>query len=266
MRHGATGVFADATFKLHKWNSNVEKLEPKGGVSDQDENTYAKQQLGAKGSESKILGLPWDKQNDTLQVMYPQESTESTKRGVLANGNRVSTAVYAVVNQELETSQGLVAAKARLAKRSTTIPRLELISAYMATNLICNVKNALAGFPVTDLHCWLDINVLLHWIQDHGEYKQYLVVARVHKIQAHQEITWHHVPTTENPADLGSRGGSVTNAELWWNGPNWLGNPDVWPPEIIAKPSTESKAKAKMTRKLLPWPQRPIKLTNSMSC
>ena len=68
-----------ATFKLHKWNSNVEELEPKS------ENTYAKQQLGAKGNESKILGLPWDKQNDTLQVVYPQESTESTKRGVLAN-------------------------------------------------------------------------------------------------------------------------------------------------------------------------------------
>ena len=80
---GATEVFADATFKLHKWNSNVEELEPKGGISDQDENTYAKQQLGAKGNESKILGLPWDKQDDTLEVVYPQESTESTKRGVL---------------------------------------------------------------------------------------------------------------------------------------------------------------------------------------
>ena len=63
MRDGATGVFADATFKLHKWNSNVEELEPKS------ENTYAKQQLGAKGNESKILGIPWDKQNDTLRVV-----------------------------------------------------------------------------------------------------------------------------------------------------------------------------------------------------
>ena len=81
-----------------------------------------------------------------MQVVYPQESTESTKRGVLANGNGVSTAVYAVVNQELGTSQGLVAAKARLAKRSTTIPRLELISAYMATNLICNVLICIAGW------------------------------------------------------------------------------------------------------------------------
>ena len=43
----------------------------------------------------------------------------------------------------------------------------------------------------------------------------------------------------------------MTNAELWWNGPNWLENPDEWPPEIIAKPSTESKAKAKMTREVV---------------
>ena len=94
LRDGATEVFADAIFKLHKWNSNVKELEPKGGVSDQDENTYAKQQLSAKGNESNILGLPWDKHNDTLQVVYPQESTESTKRGVLANLARSTWRCY----------------------------------------------------------------------------------------------------------------------------------------------------------------------------
>ena len=44
-------------------------------------NTYAKLQLGAKGNESKILGLPWDKQDDTLQVVYPLENTEFDKEG-----------------------------------------------------------------------------------------------------------------------------------------------------------------------------------------
>ena len=45
-----------------------------------------------------------------------------------ASGEGVASAVYAVV------SQGLVAAKARLAKQGLTIPRLELVSAHMATN------------------------------------------------------------------------------------------------------------------------------------
>ena len=63
-----------------------------------------------------------------------------------ASGNGVAATVYAIVNQQSGSSQGLVAAKSRLAKRNTTIPRLELTSAHMATNLLNNVNNALLGF------------------------------------------------------------------------------------------------------------------------
>ena len=332
LKEGAIEVFADATFKLHKWNSNIKELEPPSDDSKQGqgEPTYAKQQLGVKASEANMLGLPWDKKKDTLRILYPRETAECTKRGILANlakiydpiglvspttlsgkfiyrdicdlksawnapapgqlverwqrwrnslppdvtiprslvchqepirsvelhafgdasGNGVSATVYAVVTQESGTNQGLVTAKARLAKRNTTIPRLELISAHMAANLVSNVRNALAGFPVTDTQCWLDSSVALHWIRGQGEYKQF-VASRVHKIQNHSEITWRHVPTAENPADLGSRGGSVTNAELWWKGPEWLRHREKWPPEIVTKSSPESKAEAKVTRELL---------------
>ena len=40
-------VFEDATFKLHKWNSNASELELHGEVTvGNDEETYAKRQLG----------------------------------------------------------------------------------------------------------------------------------------------------------------------------------------------------------------------------
>ena len=93
----------------------------------------------------------------------------------------------------------------------------------MAANLISNVKNVLAEFPVTEPHCWLDSSVALHWIKGQGEYKQFLA-NRVHKIQTHTEITCRHIPTAENPAYLRSQGGSMTNAQLWWKGPEWLGH------------------------------------------
>ena len=67
----------------------------------------------------------------------------------------VGAAVYAVVKQESGTTQRLVAAKARLPKQGLTIPRLELISALMVTNLLANVKVALEGLPVTELNGWL---------------------------------------------------------------------------------------------------------------
>ena len=55
----------------------------------------------------------------------------------------VGAAVYAVVKQPSGTTQQLVTAKSRLAKRSLTLPRLELLAAHMAANLAVNVSNAL---------------------------------------------------------------------------------------------------------------------------
>ena len=167
-----------------------------------------------------------------------------------ASASGVAAAVYAVVNQSSGTSQGLVAAKSRLAKRNTTIPRLELTSAHIATNLLSNVKNALSGFPVNELHAWLDSTVVLYWILNGGDYKQF-VANRVRKIREHGEIVWHHIPTGDNPADVGSRGASVTNNMLWWNGPEWLGDREHWPPEIVVKSSHETNVETKMIKEVI---------------
>lgn len=43
------------------------------------------------------------------------------------------------------------------------------------------------------------------------------------------QIHWRHVLTVDNPAGLASRGGNVANAELWWNGPTWLSDTEMWP-------------------------------------
>ena len=51
--------------------------------------------------------------------------------------------MYAVVFQESGTNQGLVASKARLAKKSLTISHLELVSAHMAANPAQNILDAL---------------------------------------------------------------------------------------------------------------------------
>lgn len=96
-----------------------------------------------------------------------------------ASGRGVAAAVYAVVRQESGTTQGLVTAKARLAKRGLTIPRLELVAGHMAVNLAQNVRHALVDFPVASVHCWLDSTVALHWIGGGGEYRQFVANRRV---------------------------------------------------------------------------------------
>ena len=173
-----------------------------------------------------------------------------------ASGDSVGATAFAVVSQESGVTQRLVAAKARLAKKGLTIPRLELVAAHMVTNLLTNVKEALNGFPVTDTCGWTDSLVVLHWIRGGGQYKQF-VENRVRKIQAKPEIRWRHVPTEENPADLASRGGDVQHKELWWSGPEWMANPENWPQDIVSQSSAESQAETRVTRAFSQELQKP---------
>ena len=138
-----------------------------------------------------------------------------------ASTQGVGAAVYAVIRQSSGTTQPLVAAKGRLAKLGLRVPRLELLSTHMATNLVTNVRNTLTNLHSPKVYAWLDSTVALNWILGNGQYKQF-VDNRVKKIHEHPEIQWRHVPTDENPADSVSRGVSTT--ELWWNGPDWLSN------------------------------------------
>ena len=68
----------------------------------------------------------------------------------------------AIVHQESGTWKDLVAVKYRLVKKDLTIPRLQLLSAHMATNLFYNVKEALDGFPIHNVFGWLDSTLALH--------------------------------------------------------------------------------------------------------
>ena len=328
-KQGASEIFRDATFTLHKWHSNAPELE-EAADNSADDVTYAKQQLGAtQRAESSLLGLQWDKQRDQISVNIPSESATPTKRGTLqklakvydplglvspqtlqgkmiyreicqkkvgwdapldddvkkklllwerklpervsaprslikfreeiqaielhafgdASGEGISGVVYAIIRQSSGVSRGLVAAKARLAKQGLTIPRLELVSAHMAANLVGNVESALEGFPVTVVQGWLDSTVALYWLNGGGEYKQF-VANRVRKIKSNERLQWRHVPTKDNPADLGSRGGPVENNQLWWNGPHWLTDRESWPNDITIEATRESNAEAKIIRQV----------------
>ena len=50
-----------------------------------DDLSFAKQQLSSQQNESKVLGLPWDKDTDTLTVNFPKSETATTKKEVLRN-------------------------------------------------------------------------------------------------------------------------------------------------------------------------------------
>ena len=48
------------------------------------QETYAKQQLGApQRGKGALLGVPWDKERDTIEVKLPAERVQPTKRNLL---------------------------------------------------------------------------------------------------------------------------------------------------------------------------------------
>lgn len=155
------------------------------------------------------LATKWRKWESNLPSKVSTRRTLALHRESIGDGSGhgVSAALYAVVRQASGTRQGLVAAKARLAKQWFTTPRLELVAGNMVVNFVDNVRRALTGFFVTSVCCWLDSTVALHWIRGSGEYRQF-VANRVRKIGEHAINEWRHVSTAQNLADLENRGGS----------------------------------------------------------
>ena len=79
-----TEILNKAAFQLHKWKSNVPELELEELQDTEDSMSFANLQLVVKAGECGLLGLKWDKTNDTLAVEFPADSANSTRRGILS--------------------------------------------------------------------------------------------------------------------------------------------------------------------------------------
>ena len=71
-------IFDRAKFQLHKWHSNREVLERDDKMEKVVEECFAKQQLGTKESETKLLGVGWNKQDETLLISFGSKDHEIT--------------------------------------------------------------------------------------------------------------------------------------------------------------------------------------------
>ena len=115
--------------------------------------------------------------------------------------------------------------------KQQTIPRLELLGATISARLVCNLLKSLPC--EIEPTFWVDSTTVVCWIKQEKPWKQY-VQNRVQEIrQIVPEATWNYCPGAKNPADLPSRGLSgeeLVKNSVWWNGPEFLRNPDrEWP-------------------------------------
>ena len=134
----------------------------------------------------------------------------------------------------------LITAKTKVAKLDPpTVPRLELCGAKLLTTILLNTANIL-NIPVKDWHCWSDSAIILAWLDGRPRSLPVFVQNRVHFILQHTKPScWHHVPTSQNPADCASRGvmpQELLHHSLWWEGPPWLSlDPVIMPKQPLRK-------------------------------
>ena len=89
LKETAIDIFQKADFELHKWHSNIPELESEVKPSDEADQSFAKQQLGVGNDKTKLLGLQWNKAEDTITVTFPECEETPTKQIVLRTMARV---------------------------------------------------------------------------------------------------------------------------------------------------------------------------------
>lgn len=179
-----------------------------------------------------------------------------------ASARAYAAVIYILLKTEVHSVVRFVAAKTRVARLQVqTIPRLELLSAFLLSKLMVSVQNSLQHqITHLDVRCCTDSQVVLHWIRGKNKEWKPFIQNRVNEIRlrVHPDV-WHHCPGVTNPADLPSRGLTMMELSvslLWHNGPDWLGtdldlHPDIESslmPELCAQ---ELKTSCKLSLNLL---------------
>ncbi|UYV82773.1 hypothetical protein LAZ67_22000808 [Cordylochernes scorpioides] len=119
----------------------------------------------------------------------------------------------------------LLMARSRVAPmKNTTIPRLELVACEIRSRLAVHIKSMMEfeDIPIT---LWTDSTTALAWI----------------KRDMNCITDWRHVPGKENPADIPSRGASISQliTTRWWERPVWLKKEEQFWTQSVEKESIE---------------------------
>ena len=144
-----------------------------------------------------------------------------------------STKAYAsVIYLSSDAGVNLLFSKARVAPiKKLGTPRLELLAVLIGVRMLNLVQEQLQ-LPMEKKFLWTDNQCVLHWIMSKKPLTTF-VQNRLKEITETKDISFRYVETSQNPADLATRGVSAQDldkCELWWHGPKWLQDSEkTWP-------------------------------------
>ncbi|XP_062582984.1 uncharacterized protein LOC134244753 [Saccostrea cucullata] len=141
-----------------------------------------------------------------------------------ASAKAFATAIYLQMTTTNSSISNLLFSKTRLAPTKTiTMPRLELLALLIGVRSLNFVQSQLK-LTVCAKILWTDSQCVLHWIKTKKPLTVF-VENRVKEIQKSSDLEFQYVASTDNPADIATRGSTVEilkENRQWWNGPAWL--------------------------------------------
>uniref|UniRef100_A0A914DSB9 Integrase catalytic domain-containing protein n=1 Tax=Acrobeloides nanus TaxID=290746 RepID=A0A914DSB9_9BILA len=151
-----------------------------------------------------------------------------------ASKDAFATVIY--LRQISNLKSNIVFAKSRQKPEDkTTIPRMELLGVAIGGRSLAFVKKH-SRLPIKRTIAWTDSRCVLAWIlaPDIAKLKVF-ENNRIREIRRYPVDEYRYVPTSSNPADLGTRGLPLAELNintLWKNGPEWLNHDESqWPPK-----------------------------------
>ena len=151
-----------------------------------------------------------------------------------------ATAIYVHIEKQNTFCVNLVFSKMRLVskgihkkrpKKDITLPCLELLAVTIGVQAANFVASELKITSLKQI-LWTDSTCVLHWLKTCKPLPLF-VDNRFKEVLKATDISFHYVPSKENPADFSTRGLSATEifeTKVWWHGLLWLKNSkDTWP-------------------------------------
>lgn len=203
----------------------------------------------------------WSKLSSDLKgandISFPRKTLNTDEKSSLciftdASKSSYGFAAYAVGKENSE----LIFAKCKVApNKPRSVPTLELLGVFLALKCLEFILSSCVN-SFKKVFVAIDAQIVLSWVLSNNvKTKNMFVKNRIKDIKVicenirsvfDIEINFKYVKTNENPADLLTRGLSVSQfkeqVEFWIHGPSWLKGQIVWPVNDMLCLSNESRA------------------------